>query len=129
LAKFARVSYEPELHPTDPALEGTIGPRYWDDVGERLVAPASPLRSSSPPPRRYGLNHDGFREAVGKPLKILLVGGQNRRPTATRGEHNMGVDNISGFGSGQQRSDLMRLVTGEADDLTTAKEPPQLNLA
>ena len=40
----------------------------------------------------------------------------------------MGVDNIGGVGSGQERSDLMRLVTGEADDLTAAKESPQLNL-
>lgn len=62
-------------------------------------------------------------------MKISFVGGQYRRPTTTRDEHNMGVDNVRGFGSGQQGSDLMRFVTCEADEVATAKEPTQLNLA
>ena len=41
----------------------------------------------------------------------------------------MRVDNVSGFGSRQQYPYLVRFLTGKADDVATAKEPPQLNLA
>ena len=62
-------------------------------------------------------------------MKSLLVRGQYYRPTASRGEHNVCVDDVGGFGPGHQRSYLMRFFTCEGHDVATAKEPPQLHLA
>jgi hypothetical protein len=94
--------------------------------------PASPfeaLSSPSPAPRPDWLNDDRLREAGGKSLKILVVGGQHAGPTVTRGEDNVCVDDVRGLGRGQQRSNLMSFFTGEADNVAAAKEPSQLHLA
>lgn len=41
----------------------------------------------------------------------------------------MCVDNVRGFGPGQQRSYLMSFLTVEVDNVATAKEPTQLYLS
>jgi hypothetical protein len=59
-----------------------------------------------------------------KKLKVLLVRCEDSRPTATRGEYNVCVDDVGGSGLGQQRAYLMRFFAGEVDDVAATKEPP-----
>jgi len=83
------------------------------------VQPA-PLCSPSASSRTDGPKDDRLREAVGETLKILLVRGEYGRPTTTRGEDNVCVDDVVGISPGQQRTYLMRFFTVETDYVAAA---------